>query len=105
MPGENSERILVFIRAARRRREDEAWLRGGGKGLLEREGEKENDGIRGAEVSVVPLRPQGLGARARARASVLFPSCTLFPFRALRSASYYYYFLSQYLLFPHSVLC
>lgn len=26
-------------------------------------------------------------------------------FRTLRSASYYYYFLSQYLLFPHSVLC
>ena len=80
MPGENSERILVFIRAGRngeregareRKRERE---RGGGRRKRtrrEREeeeeergsGEKENDGIRGAKVSVVPLRPQGLGAR------------------------------------------
>lgn len=37
--------------------------------------------------------------------SLLLTASLSLSFRTLRSASYYYYFLSQYLLFPHSVLC
>lgn len=63
---------------------------GGGRG--------ENDG---GEVSIVLLRPRGLGALPL-RLSLPPPPT---PPASSRSLFYYYYFLSQYLLFPHSVLC
>lgn len=93
MPGENSDRILVFIRATERGRARKA--RGGGERVRLRAGEGGNGG---GEVSIVLLRPRGLGAFPpfSSLSSLLAP---------LRSLSYYYYFLSQYLLFPHSVLC
>lgn len=105
MPGENSGRILVFIRVREKegKRREEQKRRGRVEEKEYGAGEEaENDG---GEVSIVLCFVPGGWARA------LPPHCYPYspppppsaPFAL--ALSYYYYFLSQYLLFPHSVLC
>jgi len=115
MPGENSGRILVFIRekerGREREREKERERERGEAGRAERKSARTDGGRRveaendGGEVSIVPPRPRGLGALPYAPLPPRpLPIAARIPPRAL-ALSYYYYFLSQYLLFPHSVLC